>query len=75
MTTTSTSLSLAPVLQEDTLESAIDCLTSNLAIDMSGGYIVRDLFEILVRTASRGESIEQTVRGLEGTPSSNNPSC
>lgn len=38
---------------------------------MSGGYTVRDLFEILVRTASRGESIEQTVRGLEGTPSSN----
>jgi putative transposase len=38
---------------------------------MSGGYTVRDLFEILVRTASRGESIEPTVRGLEGTPSSN----
>jgi Transposase DDE domain len=70
--TTPTSLSLTPALtDEGTLESAIDCLTTNLPIDMSGGYTVRDLFEILVRTASRGESIEQTVRGLEGTPSSN----
>jgi hypothetical protein len=72
MTTTPTSLSLTPALtDEGTLESAIDCLTSNLEINMSGGYTVRDLLEILVRTASRGESIEQTVRGLEGTPSSN----
>jgi Transposase DDE domain len=72
MTTTPTSLSLTPALtDEGTLASAIDCLTTNLPIDMSGGYTVRDLFEILVRTASRGESIEQTVRALNGTPSSN----
>ena len=72
MTTTPNSLSPTPALtDEGTLESAIDCLTSNLEMNMSGGYTVRDLFEILVRTASRGESIEQTVRGLEGTPSSN----
>jgi hypothetical protein len=72
MTTTPASLSPTPALtDEGTLESAIDCLTSHLEINMSGGYTVRDLFEILVRTASRGESIEQTVRGLEGTPSSN----
>jgi Transposase DDE domain len=72
MTTTPNSLSLTPALtDEGTLESAINCLTTNLPIDMSGGYTLRDLFEILVRTASRGESIEQTVRGLEGTPSSN----
>jgi Transposase DDE domain len=70
--TTPNSLSLTPALtDEGTLASAIDCLTTNLPIDMSGGYTVRELFEILVRTASRGESIEQTVRGLEGTPSSN----
>jgi putative transposase len=72
MTTTPNLLSPTPALtDEGTLESAIDCLTSNLEINMSGGYTVRDLFEILVRTASRGDSIEQTVRGLEGTPSSN----
>ena len=72
MTITPASLSPTPALtDEGTLESAIDCLTSHLKINMSGGYTVRDLFEILVRTASRGESIEQTVRGLEGTPSSN----
>jgi putative transposase len=72
MTTTPTLLSPTPALtDEGTLESAIDCLTSNLEINMSGGYTVRDLFEILVRTASRGESIEQTVRALDSTPSSN----
>jgi len=72
MTTTQNLLSPTPALtDEGTLESAIDCLTSHLEIKMSGGYTVRDLFEILVRTASRGESIEQTVKGLEGTPSSN----
>jgi hypothetical protein len=68
MTTTPNLLSPTPALtDEGTLESAIDCLTTNLPIDMSGGYTVRDLFEILVRTASRGESIEQTVRALNGT--------
>jgi hypothetical protein len=72
MTTTPNLLSQTPALtDEGTLASAIDCLTSNIEIEMSGGYTVRDLFEILVRTASRGESIEQTVRALDGTPSSN----
>jgi hypothetical protein len=72
MTTTPNLLSQTPALtDEGTLESAIDCLTSNIEIEMSGGYTVRDLFEILVRTASQGESIEQTVRALDGTPSSN----
>jgi putative transposase len=72
MTTTPNLLSQTPALtDEGTLESAIDCLTSNIEIEMSGGYTVRDLFEILLRTASRGESIEQTVRALDGTPSSN----
>jgi hypothetical protein len=59
MTTTPTLLSPTPALTDEaTLESAIDCLTSNLEINMSGGYTVRDLVEVLVRTASRGESIE-----------------
>jgi putative transposase len=72
MTTTPNLLSQTPALtDEGTLESAIDCLTSNIEIEMSGGYTVRDLFEILVRTASQGQSIEQTVRALDGTPSSN----
>jgi hypothetical protein len=40
-------------------------------IEMEGGYTVRELFEVLLRAASQGESIEQTVRALEGTPSGN----
>jgi hypothetical protein len=65
MTTTPTSLSPTPALtDEGTLESAIDCLTSNLEINMSGGYTVRDLFEILVRTASRGEFMMAVIQIL-----------
>jgi Transposase DDE domain len=72
MTTTPTELSPTPALTDErTLESAIDCLTTNLPITMEGSYTVRELFEILVRAASQGDTIEQTVRALDGTPSSN----
>jgi putative transposase len=37
---------------------------------MNGSYTLREMVEILVRAASRGDSIEQTVKSLEGTPSS-----
>jgi hypothetical protein len=70
MTTTPSQLS--PALDDQsTLESAIECLSTHLPISMEGGYTVRELFEILVRAASRGDSIEQTTRALKGTPSGN----
>lgn len=43
----------------------------HLPLEASGSYTVREVFEILVRAASRGDSIEHTVRSLEGTPSGN----
>lgn len=72
MTTYPSSLCDTPALSdESTLECTIECLTEHLPLQTSGSYTVRDLFEILVRAASRGDSIEQTVRTLEGAPSSN----
>jgi len=72
MTAYPNSLSPSPALSDErTLESAINCLTEHLPITMKGSYSVREMFEILVRCASRGDSIEQTVRTLEGAPSGN----
>jgi putative transposase len=72
MTTHPSSLSTTPALtDESTLDSAVDCLLEHLPLEMEGSYTLRDLFEILLRAASRGDSIEHTVRSLEGAPSGN----
>lgn len=66
------SLSSTPALtDESTLDSAVDCLTEHLPISMDGSYTVREVFEVLIRAASRGDSIEHTVRTLRGTPCGN----
>jgi putative transposase len=57
--------------EESTLDYTIECLMEHLPLETNGSYTVRELFEILVRAASRGDSIEQTVRSLEGAPSGN----
>ena len=59
------------MLPEATLDSAVDCLLTHLPIEMKGSYTLRDLFEILLRSASRGDSIEHTVRSLAGAQSGN----
>jgi hypothetical protein len=72
MTASPTLLCDTPALSdESTLECTIDCLMEHLPLEMSGSYTVREVFEILVRAASRGDSIEHTVRSLEGAPSGN----
>jgi hypothetical protein len=72
MTTYPASLSTAPALTDEaTLDSALDCLLEHLPLEMGGSYTLRELFEILLRAASRGDSIEHTVRSLEGAPSGN----
>jgi putative transposase len=38
---------------------------------MEGGYTPEDIFKILLRTASRNDSIEHTCQRLEGVPSGN----
>ncbi len=61
-----------PVLtDESTLEFALDCLLEHLPITMEGEYRPEDLFEIMLRAASRGDSIEHTIKRLDGAPSGN----
>lgn len=72
MTTYPSSLSPAPALTDEaTLEVALGCLLEHLSLDMEGGYTLQDLFEILLRAASRSDSIEHTTQRLEGIPSGN----
>ncbi|WP_416668968.1 ISH3 family transposase [Egbenema bharatensis] len=72
MTIYPSSLSPAPALTDEaTLEVALDCLLEHLSLDMQGGYTLQDLFEILLRAASRSDSIEHTTQRLEGVPSGN----
>ena len=72
MTIYPSSLSPAPALTDEaTLDAALDCLLEHLPIEMEGGYTPQDLFEILLRAASRGDSIEHTAQRLEGVPSGN----
>jgi hypothetical protein len=72
MTTYPSSLSPAPALtDEGTLEAALDCLLESVPLNMEGGYTRQDLFEILLRAASRGDSIEHTAQRLQGIPSGN----
>ncbi len=72
MRTYPSSLSTTPVLNDEaTLEEAVDCLLEHLPIEMEGGYTLRELFEILLRAASQGDSIEHTARSLKGAPSGN----
>ncbi|NJP09197.1 MAG: hypothetical protein HC866_06660 [Leptolyngbyaceae cyanobacterium RU_5_1] len=72
MTAYPTLLCDTPALSdESTLECTIECLMNHLPLEMNGSYTVREVFEILVHAASRGESIEQTARLLTGAPSRN----
>jgi putative transposase len=72
MTTYPSSLSSAPALTDEaTLDAALDCLLEHLPLEMEGGYSPQDLFEILLRAASRSDSVEHTVQRLQGAPSGN----
>ncbi|MBD2069004.1 ISH3 family transposase [Leptolyngbya sp. FACHB-671] len=72
MTSYPLSLSSTPALTDEaTLETALDCLLEHLPIEMEGGYTPSDLFAILLRAASRNDSIEHTSQRLEGVPSGN----
>lgn len=65
-------LSPAPALTDEaTLDAALNCLLEHLPVEMEGGYTPKDLFEILLRAASRNDSIEHTAQRLDGVPSGN----
>ncbi|HEY9653862.1 MAG TPA: ISH3 family transposase [Crinalium sp.] len=72
MTSIPSSLSTTPILtDETTLEAALSCLLDHVVLDMQGGYSLPELFELLLRAASRGDSIEHTARCLQNVPSGN----
>lgn len=69
MTPYPSSLSNAPALTDEaTLEAALDCLLEHVGIEMQGDYSPQTLFEILLRAASKHDSIEHTSQNLEGAP-------
>ena len=57
---------------QETLTETIDCLTSHISLDSKGACDPKSLFQILVRAASKGDTIEQTARELKEAPCSNN---
>jgi Transposase DDE domain len=72
MNTTSASLSPKLALtDEQTLAAAVNCLLEHVTLETEGGYSPAEIFTILLHAASRGESIEQTARSLEGVPTGN----
>lgn len=72
MTTYPVPLSPVPTLtDETTLEVALDCLLEHLPLETQGGYSPEMLFEILLRAASRNDSIEHTAQSLQDVPTGN----
>ena len=72
MTTYPLPLSATPALTDEaTLQAAIDCLSEHLPLEMEGVYTPKEVFAVLLRAASRGDSIEHTAYTLTGVPSSN----
>lgn len=67
MTTTPT-----PALtDEGVLAAALDCLETHVSIDMQGVCSLQTLFTVLLRAASRADSIEHTSQRLTGVPTGN----
>jgi len=67
-----TNLSVAPVLTDtETLEEVIDCLTEHIPVNTQGACDQQTLFNILVRAASQGDSLENTAKTLNNVPTSN----
>ncbi|MGK7873054.1 MAG: ISH3 family transposase, partial [Xenococcaceae cyanobacterium] len=57
---------------QETLAETIACLTSHISLDTKGAFEPKSLFQILLRAASKEDTIEQTAKELKEAPSSNN---
>ena len=67
-----TVLSPTPSLtDEGVLAATLECLLAHISIDMQGCCSLQTLFEVLLRAASRVDSIEHTTRQIEGVPCGN----
>lgn len=72
MTLTPIPLSPPPALtDEGVLASTLDCLMEHVSVEMHGACSLETLFEVLLRAASRTDSIEHTTQRLEGVPTGN----
>lgn len=61
-----------PVLTDNEIrEEVIECLAEHISIDTQGAFNQEDLFNILVRAASKRDTIENTSKTLEKVPSGN----
>lgn len=64
--------SATPVVTDAaTLKEVMDVLQEHVPIQMAGDFQPETLFEILVHAASNAQSIEQTSKTLDDTPTSN----
>jgi hypothetical protein len=72
MTPTLVSLSPTPALtDEGVLATTLDCLLEHVSIEMHGAFSLETLFEVLLRAASRADSIEHTTQRLSWVPTGN----
>lgn len=55
----------------ETLDEVIKCLVENFSIETQGACDQQALFEILVKAASSGDSIENTAKILKNIPTAN----
>ena len=63
----------SPVLtDEQVFDEVIACFEKNIPIDTQGSCDQRTIFEILIRAASTGDSIENTCKTLQDAPCGNN---
>jgi putative transposase len=53
----------------ETLDEVLNCLSENISIETQGACDQKTLFEILIRAASSGDSIENTTKILNSSPS------
>jgi len=61
-----------PILTDsETLEEVIECLVENFSIETQGVCDQQTLFEILIKAASSGDSIENTAKLLKNVPTAN----
>ncbi|WP_375479550.1 hypothetical protein [uncultured Nostoc sp.] len=61
-----------PILTDsETLDQVIECLIENFSIETQGVCDQKTLFEILIKAASSGDSIENTAKLLKNVPTAN----
>ncbi|MHC5730859.1 MAG: ISH3 family transposase, partial [Nostoc sp.] len=61
-----------PILTDsETLEEVIECLVENFSIATQGVCDQKTVFEILIKAASSGDSIENTAKLLKNVPTAN----